>query len=348
MNHQSTGRSPGLPAPLADTFRGSLVTGKRQQPWPDDLALDLLRQAAAAFVALDTAPAPSDLRVAVESALRTVWRAIEQCENAGIGKREILSHLDAVRTIHGSSPFIARAQNWPRGYVGDFETIEYLCAAENRAPAGTMAHALEDLALRSPITGQHRNKLAFQADAVLAVCRRAGSARILSIGCGGCRDIRSVVSELLPTAAEFVLCDFDDEALAFALHALGPLASRCTYLNATVPRVLRKLVPYGPFDLVIAGGVFDYLPDRGVTLSLQSMWQTLLASEASLIFTNIKRGNPFRVWLEYLASWELTERDEDDILTSCRESGIPQSAVRVATDRTGLALLVTCQRPHAA
>jgi len=345
MNHSSVGRSPGLPPRPADALRGSLLTGEQQQPWPDDLALDSLCQAAAAFVALDTAPAPEDLGVVLESALRAVWRAIEQCENAGIGKREILSHLDAVRAINGSSPFIARAQNWPRGYIGDFETIEYLCTAENRAPAGTMAHVLEDLALRSPITGQHRNKVAFQADAILAACRRRdGCARILSIGCGGCRDIRSVASDLLPTAAEFVLCDFDDEALAFALHALGPLASRCTYLNATVPRVLRKLVPYGPFDLAIAGGVFDYLPDRWVTLSLQSMWQTLLAPEGSLIFTNIKRGNPFRVWLEYLANWELTERGEDDVLTSCRESGIPQSAVRVVGDQTGLALLVTCQR----
>jgi hypothetical protein len=315
------------------------------QPWPDDLALDSLRQAAAAFVALDTAPAPDDLTVAVESALLKVCRAIEQCEDAGIAKREILSHLDAVRAIHARSPFIARAQTWPRGYTGDFETIEYLCAAENRALPGTMPHALEGLALRSPITGQHRNKVAFQADAILAACRRCdGNARILSIGCGGCRDIRSVASALLPTAAGFVLCDFDYEALAFALHALGPLAGRCTYLNATVPRVLRKLAPYGPFDLAIAGGVFDYLPDRWVTLSLRSIWQTLLAAGGALIFTNIKRGNPFRVWLEYLANWELTERTEDDILARCGESEIPLSSVRIETDHTGLALLVTCQR----
>jgi len=65
----------------------------------------------------------------------------------------------------------------------------------------------------------------------------------------------------LATDVEFVLCDIDYEALDVALHALGPLAGRCTYLNATVPRVLRRLVRLGPFDLAIAGGVFDYLPD---------------------------------------------------------------------------------------
>jgi SAM-dependent methyltransferase len=92
--------------------------------------------------------------------------------------------------------------------------------------------------------------------------------------------------------AEFVLCDLDYEALDYALHALGPLAERCTYLNATVPRVLRKLVPFGPFDLAIVGGLFDYLPDRWVTLCARNIWHTLLAPGGNLIFTNIKRGNP--------------------------------------------------------
>ena len=222
-----------------------LVT-EEEQPWPDNLAFDSLREAAAAFVALDIAPASDDLAVAVESVLQTLCRAIERCEDAGIAKREILAHLGAARAIHARSPFIARAQDWPRGYAGDFETIEYLCAAENRAPPGTMPHALEELALRGPITRQHRNKVAFQAEAILAACRRtSGRARILSIGCGGCRDIRSIANAL-PTATDFVLCDFDYEALDFALHALGPLAGRCTYLNATVPRVLRKLLRSAP------------------------------------------------------------------------------------------------------
>jgi extracellular factor (EF) 3-hydroxypalmitic acid methyl ester biosynthesis protein len=318
-----------------------------QRPWPEDLALNSLRNAAAEFVALDTTPAPDDFPAAVESALQTLWHTIEECEDAGIDRREILAHFGEARAIHARSPFIARAQTWPRGYPGDFETIEYLCAGENRALPGTMAHALEDLALRSPITGQHRNKVAFQAEAILRACHRTdGRARVLSIGCGRCRDIRSITSSLLTTAAEFVLCDLDYEALDFALHALGPLASRCTYLNATIPRVLRKLVPFGPFDLVIAGGVFDYLPDRWVTLAVRSIWQTLVASKGSLVFTNIKRGNPFRVWLEYLVNWVLTERDERDIVARCSEAEIPLSSVFIEPDHTGLALLVNCERPE--
>ena len=317
-----------------------------EQTCADDVALESLRNAANAFVELGAAATGDDLNEAVERGVNNLCRAIETCEREGIDKREILAQLGPARAIHAQSPFIARAQDWPRGYAGDFETIEYLCDAINRAEPGSLGYALEDLALRSPITGQHRNKLAFQADAILSACtRKQEGARILSIGCGGCRDIRSIAEPLLQTKAEFVLCDFDYEALDFALHALGPLAERCTYLNATLPRVVPKLVPYGPFDLVIGGGVFDYLPDRWVTLSARNIWQTLLAPRGEFVFTNIKRGNAFRVWLEYLANWELRERDEAEVLRCCTEADIPASAIRIREDGTGLALLIQCQRP---
>src|SRR5262245_56282520 len=301
----------------------------------DDIALDSLAEAAAALVALDVDTTCDGLNQAVDRAIGGLCRAIEACEEEGIDKREILAHLGTARAIHARSPFCKRVQDWPRGYSGDYETIEYLCDAINRAPVGSLAHSLEELALRSPISGQHRHKVAFQADAILSAChRKQRGARILSIGCGGCRDIRSIADPLRQTKTEFVLCDLDYEALDFALHALGPVAERCTYLNATVPRVLRKLVPFGPFDLAIAGGVFDYLPDRWVTRCARNIWHTLLAPGGDLVFTNIKRGNPFRVWLEYLANWELTERDENDVIRCCAEAEIPQSAVQIRLDGT--------------
>jgi extracellular factor (EF) 3-hydroxypalmitic acid methyl ester biosynthesis protein len=316
-----------------------------REAYQDDLTLDSLRRAAAVLVTLDVGSSRVDLDQGVERATAGLCRAIEACEHAGIDRREILAHLATARAIHARSPFIQRVQEWPRGYPGDYETIEYLCDAINRAPIGSLAHALEGLALRSPIASQHGNKVAFQADAILSANeRKHGNARVLSIGCGGCRDIRSVVHPLLHAQTEFVLCDLDYAALDFALHALGPLAERCTYLNATIPRVLRKLVPYGPFDLAIAGGIFDYLPDRWVTLSVREIWRRLLAPDGALFFTNIGRGNPFRTWLEYLGNWQLTERDEEDILRCCLEADVPRSAIQIERDATGLALLVTCER----
>jgi SAM-dependent methyltransferase len=312
----------------------------------DGPTLESLKDAAGAFEALDNGTYCNDLNQAVKAALSRLCGAISACEEAGIDKCEILARLANARTILRRSSFIARTQEWPRGYAGDFETIEYMCDALNRAPVGSMEYVLEDLALNIPIAFQHRNKVAFQADAMVSACKhKDGHPRILSIGCGGCRDIRSAADQLLETKAEFVLCDHDEGALDFARHVLGPLAERCTYLKGMIPRALRNFPPFGPFDLAVVGGVFDYLSDFSVTVSIRDIWHRLLAPGGELVFTNIKRGNPFRVWLEYLGNWELNERDESEVVKFCTEVSISKSAVQVQVDETGLALLVKCQRP---
>ena len=164
-----------------------------QQSWPDDLALASLRHAVAAFVDLDSTPTLDDLPIAVECAVNLLCRAIEQCEDAGIDNWEILAQLgDAGRFT--PDPLSSRGRRTGRGAIPETSRqSRTLCAAENRSLPQTLPHALEELALRSSIAGQHRNKVAFQAQAILAACRRTnGRARILSIGCGGCRDIRSI------------------------------------------------------------------------------------------------------------------------------------------------------------
>lgn len=48
-----------------------------------------------------------------------------------------MSSIDKAWYLHSRSPFISRLQSWPRGYPGDFETIESLVQQINRATPGT-------------------------------------------------------------------------------------------------------------------------------------------------------------------------------------------------------------------
>ena len=45
---------------------------------------------------------------------------------------EILKELYPLREAVRQSPFLQRAQDWPRGYQGDFETIEYILEAKKQ------------------------------------------------------------------------------------------------------------------------------------------------------------------------------------------------------------------------
>ena len=267
--------------------------------------------------------------------------ALTHCEAAGVPDADIRAMVASARDIHGASPFVTRLQQWPRGYPGDFETIEWLCRGENRAPAGTLAHAIESYALNSPISQQHRNKVSFQAACMLQAFAGPRPCRILSIGCGSSPDLRAVIDQV-PASATVVLCDSDPDALAFSRGMLEPIADRCRFVHGMVPRVLRRVRDEGPFDLILAGGLFDYLSDRFIARTLSDA-HAMLAPAGRIVFTNIARGNPFRVWIEYMGDWTLIERAEDDLARICETAGLP--APVLVRDATSLAIVATVTAP---
>jgi extracellular factor (EF) 3-hydroxypalmitic acid methyl ester biosynthesis protein len=275
------------------------------------------------------------------SVVHDICHALTDCEAAGAPDREIRDVLKTAREIHGASPFVTRLQQWPRGYPGDFETIEWLWRGDNRAPAGTLAHAIETYALNAAIAQQHRNKVSFQAACMLQAVATARPCRVLSIGCGSSPDLRTIIDSV-PSSASFVLCDSDKDALAYSRAKLDPIADQCHLVHGMVPRVLRRVRDYGPFDLIMAGGLFDYLSDRFVSRTLSDAWSTL-APGGRIVFTNIARGNPFRVWIEYMAEWRLIERSEEDITAICRAAGIPVEPTLVR-DATSLAIVATLRK----
>ena len=139
-------------------------------------------------------------------AMHAFAMAVAACEDAGLTREHLAWHLESVRAIHAASPFVHRLQAWPRGYAGDFETVEWLCDARNRAPLGTVPWAIEQCALQSPLAQQHRNKVGLQARAILSTLAANPAARIASIGCGGCRDL-SLIQDYVPAVARHVRAD---------------------------------------------------------------------------------------------------------------------------------------------
>ena len=272
------------------------------------------------------------------SLVHTICETLVACESAGVPPDEIRRIAAPARRAHATSPFIRRLQEWPRGYAGDFETIDWLWSGQNRA-ADSVGRAFEQYALTASIAQQHRNKVSFQATCVLEALMRHPACRVLSLACGSSPDIRSVMPHVRSDTT-FVLSDSDADALAFSASHLVPIADRCRFVQGAVPKVLRPLRGLGPFHLVYAGGLFDYLSDRAVERTLGMIWEFLLAPGGRLVFTNIATGNPFRVWLEYIASWPLIERSEADIARLVAAARI-DGALELSRDSTNLAILAS-------
>jgi extracellular factor (EF) 3-hydroxypalmitic acid methyl ester biosynthesis protein len=276
----------------------------------------------------------------VSAAIHQLGVSIRQAESSGLDASTLREILEPAIALHGRSPLINRLQTWPRGYPGDFETIEYLCSAQNGAQAGTLSYYIEQVALHSAVTQQHRNKVAWQASEILRVSLPGtNSKRVLSIACGGSRDLRSVQSLLVDTNVEIYLNDMDTDALAKSTSSLQALGNRVTALPGDVIRATRHFVRLAPFDLIVAGGLFDYLDDERLKWLIPKL-HACLRTDGNLCFTNLAKSNPARAWMEYLCNWKIIERSEDDVLHVLASSGLDDYRVTTERDTTGLALLV--------
>lgn len=78
-------------------------------------------------------------------------------------------------------------------------------------------------------------------------------------------------------------------------------------------KALPALAAQGPYDLILAGGLFDYLPDRAARFVAGQAINKLCKPGSLFYFANIGKGNPYRYWAEYLSDWVLIERDEPGI-----------------------------------
>jgi extracellular factor (EF) 3-hydroxypalmitic acid methyl ester biosynthesis protein len=309
-----------------------------------------------ALQALDLSPALLDLHLTSSELLTAcergqrdrIWHAtsrllddIRALEVERVAPDAIRRAMTPVREAFAESPFVRRLQTWPRGYQGDFETIEYLVGGTNRALPNTRAWWMEQVALSSPIAVQHRGKVRRQADEIRRVSAARPGARILILACGGGRDLQVLLDDAVRLdGAHLTLVDQDPDAVTLATDRAHLLGADVTAMQTDAIRGLRRAA--GPFDLVLAGGLFDYLHDSTIVL-LGRIAHRKLTENGVFFFTNIAADNPFRPWIEYFGDWTLIERAPERVKGLAVAAGFGDG-VEVATDGTGLSLLVKAVR----
>jgi extracellular factor (EF) 3-hydroxypalmitic acid methyl ester biosynthesis protein len=281
----------------------------------------------------------------VVSLLHQLCLSIELAEKASYSRADIEGALEPVWNLHSKSPFVHRMQTWPRGYPGDFETIEYLCEGTNKARPGTVEYFIEQHALTCAITQQHRNKVAWQASKVLETCLDSNEeCHVLSVACGGSHDLKSIQLLSKATPVQLLLNDMDADALTHSVNSLPHLGGKLHPVHGNVFSAVRTFKVRGPFDLIVAGGLFDYLSDRQIKWLLDRLARCLKIG-GHLCFTNIALGNPYRPWMEYVTHWRLIERSEADFMSLIGAINPNISMeVDISRDQTGLTHLVELTR----
>ena len=308
--------------------------------------MDKLRQSVEDFISLESImpDGSSSFFHKVVAGMHDLCASILEAEKSGVPSTEIEETLKPARDIHSRSVFVKRLQDWPRKYPGDFETIEYLCGLENKSQYGKIEYYIEEYALNSAMAQQHRNKVQRQSDIILdALLNSTNAQNILSVGCGGSRDIFRIIKYISNVPCDLVLHDIDADALELSGKRLENIRGRVNLINGNFLQAMRSIEDAGPFDVILAGGLFDYISDKHISFFLKHALHNLLKQNSTLFFGNIKKDNPYKVWQEYLANWKLIYRTEDDIANLLKTAGFSESKIYIEKDETGLTFLVTAR-----
>lgn len=255
-------------------------------------------------------------------------------------KESIKTTLEDAIEIHSHSSWINRLQVWPRGYQGDFQTIEDLykgCNSskiENKVPL-----ILEFIAKNCIASQQHRNKIDFQSRKIERFSRT--NQNILSVGCGGSIDANLSLSSLRNSDGLFIASDIDQSALDLTQKRLASLDKKLILSQGNVVNFFRKNET--KFILILAGGLFDYLSDKEIDFVLNNGLKSLQFG-GEFNFTNFSEFNPYKNWIEYLANWNLIYRSEEDIRNIISKYVSDKCTISVNLDKSGVTYLTTIKK----
>lgn len=283
----------------------------------------------------------------VGAAIEALCVALIGAETSGISRLRMRELVTEARDCHACSPFVERLQTWPEGYPGDYLTIEHLMSQVNRAAAGTLGYWIEQYCLGTRIAQQHRNKVQHQALEILRVIL-AGLGRavpkILVLAAGSSPDLRYIKDLVAPLEFQVVINDSDPEAIDFSLKELAQIREKVVPLEGNAIRCADEIRELGPYDLVVAGGLFDYLNANWANQFVALVMGQWLAPGGKFFFTNIATGNPYRLWMECVTDWEVVERSERDLVDLVTHATARGVSVHVAREATSLTLLAHARR----
>ena len=260
----------------------------------------------------------------------------------GLLQTELLPYVLLTGTIE-------RCYSKPRGYAGDYLTIEKIY---NNHPegAGRIGAVVDRLFLEMPAAVAVRNRRGLLAEEIRRTVEEHAAvnrpARVLSLACGPAREIADVFASLGDRNRLVATClDIDLQALAFVAdwRDKAALKSRIQLLNQNLISLAlgRAILQVAPQDLVYSIGLIDYFDDRMVVKMLDFIFG-VLAPGGRVILGNFHPRNQTRALMDYLLEWRLIHRTEADMDRLFTASKFKSPATSTRVDATGVNLFAEC------
>lgn len=240
------------------------------------------------------------------------------------------------------SYFMNRARTWPRGYAGDFETLEGVY--RNVPLSEGVGYYLDRYFLATELPSAVRHRKDFLRSLLDREMSSHPAAKFLDLACGSCRELVELAPEIKASGAQVTCVDFDADALDFAANRLvsaGVPQEQMTLRRYNVLKMIkhdRNLKEFGMQDVIYSVGFFDYLQDEALLPLLSSLYALL--NPGGVLIMSFKDSRRYRAQeYHWFVDWDgFLQRTEEDSIEVLVHAGIPLDHVTSAREKSGVIL----------
>jgi len=203
-------------------------------------------------------------------------------------KKDQLEFKKMTNQIFEKSYFFNRARTWPRGYAGDFETLEKIYGGVPVAKDGIGMYLDNYFVTRTLAKGVRERKRLLGNLIITELEQREIGQRILNIACGSSREVFDIGKKINVFKPQITFLDYDKGAVDYSklllsnegIHVDEFKFMKYNALNLVFQEETRA--EFGERDIIYSAGLFDYIKTDVLIKMIASLY-SLLADGGVLI-----------------------------------------------------------------
>jgi extracellular factor (EF) 3-hydroxypalmitic acid methyl ester biosynthesis protein len=237
----------------------------------------------------------------------------------------------------------------PRGYAGDFATIEMMY--ENKPTGdGRLGRFIDGWCLEQKPIVAVKNRRVLLAEVIrteLKNWRKDTPMPVASLGSGPAQELFDVLKVPEKPNLHATCIDIDHEALGF-VASFAEKEGLTAYFTLAQDNLVRLAKGKGhtairPQQLMYSVGLIDYLQDQFVISLLNWVYDQLLPG-GTVVLGNFDSQNSDKPYMDYILEWVLIHRSPDDMKRLFRQSKFQDAPLEVRYEPTGINLFAFCSR----
>lgn len=246
---------------------------------------------------------------------------------------EQLEIFNTLKPILDLDTIVGHMFHKPHGYAGDFELIDRIYCQRNSTDENLYKwdkffHTLEG-------AEAVRNRTLYFKDLVNKTADKHGSALVLNLGSGPCRDLNEYLETNLDQTVRFECLDMDETAIEYGKVVCDNFSDQIEFIN-------KNALTFSPdyqYELIWSAGLFDYFNDK-IFVRLVRRIYTLVKNGGELVIGNFSTYNPSRVFMEVYGQWFLHHRNEETLTELAVKAGVPRELIEVSKEDVGVNLFL--------